>query len=431
MNSIHTNAGAKLALQTLRAVNAELAVTQKQLTTGLRVAKADDNPGTWAVAQGLRADLGGYRRVQESLTLGDTTLSIARQGAERIVDLLGRVREHVTAAQGENVDRTKLQTDIEALTEQIDSIVDLAAFSGVNLLSNRGAEAGSGMFEVKSSFTRDGDRFDWDPIDIRQRDRSSTASVVAAPGGTYAADAATATLTGPGSATLDASALAVTAGTAFSLTVFGTDADGSSFDQADWRSTAAATETQAEMAAGPLTYVARDGETMRDVLTHLSRKFDAWKGENDLEAGLLTLHVSGDKLVVESAADAGDDFALAINRLDADAGNTIGGELEELGRMDVTTADGARAALARIEGLTDTAIDIASSFGSGQKRMDVQRDFLKGLTDQITKGIGILVDTDMEETTARYQALLVQRDLAAQALSISNAAPQAVLSLFR
>jgi len=46
-------------------------------------------------------------------------------------------------------------------------------------------------------------------------------------------------------------------------------------------------------------------------------------------------------------------------------------------------------------------------------------------------GIGALVDTDMEEASARLQALQVQQQLGVQSLSIANQAPQTLLSLFR
>ena len=46
-------------------------------------------------------------------------------------------------------------------------------------------------------------------------------------------------------------------------------------------------------------------------------------------------------------------------------------------------------------------------------------------------GIGAMVDADMEEASARLQALQVQQQLGIQALSIANQGPQNLLSLFR
>ncbi|MCC6008751.1 MAG: hypothetical protein JJU40_13890 [Rhodobacteraceae bacterium] len=77
------------------------------------------------------------------------------------------------------------------------------------------------------------------------------------------------------------------------------------------------------------------------------------------------------------------------------------------------------------------AIDASAAFGSAQRRVEIQGDFVTKLTDGLTAGIGTLVDADMEATSARLQALQVQQQLAVQSLSIANQAPQSILSLFR
>ena len=53
------------------------------------------------------------------------------------------------------------------------------------------------------------------------------------------------------------------------------------------------------------------------------------------------------------------------------------------------------------------------------------------MRDALKSGIGVLTDTNMEEASAKLQALQVQQQLATQSLSIANQAPQNILSLFR
>ena len=84
-----------------------------------------------------------------------------------------------------------------------------------------------------------------------------------------------------------------------------------------------------------------------------------------------------------------------------------------------------------VEALLTTSIDAAASFGSVEKRIDIQRDFISELSDSLKAGIGSMVDANMEETSARLQALQVQQQLGVQALSIANQQPQTLLSLFR
>ncbi|SEB09893.1 flagellin, partial [Rubrimonas cliftonensis] len=127
---------------------------------------------------------------------------------------------------------------------------------------------------------------------------------------------------------------------------------------------------------------------------------------------------------ISVTATTGRTTELAVN------GAQTGG-LAELGLIDVSTKGGAAAALSAIEGMTQSSINAAASFGSSGKRVDIQMTFLKDLTDSLTAGIGSLVDADMEETSARLQALQVQQQLGVQALSIANQQPQTLLSLFR
>ena len=111
--------------------------------------------------------------------------------------------------------------------------------------------------------------------------------------------------------------------------------------------------------------------------------------------------------------------------------NAGSGGLAAMSAIDVSTAGGAAAALGNIETLIQTSIDAAASFGSSQNRITTQKDFISKLSDSLTIGIGTLVDADLEEASARLQALQVQQQLGTQALSIANQAPQSVLALFR
>ncbi|MBS1180740.1 MAG: Flagellin-like protein [Proteobacteria bacterium] len=81
----------------------------------------------------------------------------------------------------------------------------------------------------------------------------------------------------------------------------------------------------------------------------------------------------------------------------------------------------------QLNGLTDAA----SNLGALKTRLDTQKDFVKSLTDAIDRGIGQLVDADMNAESTRLQALQTQQQLGIQALSIANSNSQNILSLFR
>ena len=69
--------------------------------------------------------------------------------------------------------------------------------------------------------------------------------------------------------------------------------------------------------------------------------------------------------------------------------------------------------------------------GSQAKQIDSHNNFVSKLSDVLTAGVGNLVDADMAKESARLQALQVQQQLGAQALSIANQSPQVILSFFK
>ena len=117
--------------------------------------------------------------------------------------------------------------------------------------------------------------------------------------------------------------------------------------------------------------------------------------------------------------------------VDDNTGGTASGGLFGMGDINVTTNTGASNALGNIETLIQNSIDAAANFGSAEGRIDIQAEFVGKLMDSLRGGIGSLVDANMEEASARLQALQVQQQLATQSLSIANQAPQNILALFR
>lgn len=61
----------------------------------------------------------------------------------------------------------------------------------------------------------------------------------------------------------------------------------------------------------------------------------------------------------------------------------------------------------------------------------MQQDFATVLQDSISKGIGRLVDADMNEASTRLKALQTQQQLAIQSLSIANTNGENIRQLFQ
>lgn len=425
MSSILTNKSAMVALQTLQGISQNLSQTQNQISTGRAVSSSKDNAAIWGITQVMRSDVSSMDAIGQSLSLGESTVAVGRQAAESVTDLLNQMKEKAIAAQEDNVDRAKLQTELTSLRDQVAGIVGAAQFNGANLLSNTSTTAGEGTMNVLSSMNRSSSgAVTSSSISITKQDLTTKARSIDAAG----------TVTTPGYTTLNATQSAtqaitgVAAGTAYGLSLLGTDADDSSFTQADYTHD---NTTGALMAASELTYVAREGDTGQDVAQALVNRYNVFVANNNLDTDVLSFQATSTGLTgTSTVTDGTDTIGFQVTSLTS-ATNEIGGGLEDLANIDISTANGATAAIAQIEGLTQTAISSAAQFGTSQNRLEIQRDFVSSFKDSMMSGIGALVDADMEDSSARLQALQVQQQLATQALSIANQSPQALLSLFR
>ncbi|MCX7286984.1 MAG: flagellin, partial [Rhodobacterales bacterium] len=134
MSSILTNTSAMVALQTMKGINANLNKTQADISTGKSVASAKDNAAVWAISKVMESDVQGFKGISDSLSVGSATLTVARNASESVTKLLTEMKGKIVASQAENVDRAKIQTDVDALTAQIESVVGAAQFNGLNLV---------------------------------------------------------------------------------------------------------------------------------------------------------------------------------------------------------------------------------------------------------------------------------------------------------
>lgn len=126
-----------IALQNLNHTHRDLMQGQDRIATGLKVASARDNGGVYAIAQGMRSELGGLRAVQQSLDRAVTAVDIAIAGGEAIQDLLIEMKGIALAATDTSLDLaaiTSLNEDFKALRDQINTVVSSAEFNGVNIL---------------------------------------------------------------------------------------------------------------------------------------------------------------------------------------------------------------------------------------------------------------------------------------------------------
>ena len=74
--------------------------------------------------------------------------------------------------------------------------------------------------------------------------------------------------------------------------------------------------------------------------------------------------------------------------------------------------------------------DALNRLGSDSRYVDSQIGYNSDKLDAIEGGLGALIDADIAKEAARLQALQIRQQLGTQTLSITNQAPQALISLF-
>jgi flagellin len=114
---------------------------------------------------------------------------------------------------------------------------------------------------------------------------------------------------------------------------------------------------------------------------------------------------------------------------------SVAGALDALDISALTDSPDDTADLEEIIGVVDGTLsamtDAATSLGAVKARISIQQDFVKSLMDAVSRGVGQLVDADMNEESTKLQALQVKQQLGVQALGIANTSSQSILQLFQ
>ncbi len=108
-----------------------------------------------------------------------------------------------------------------------------------------------------------------------------------------------------------------------------------------------------------------------------------------------------------------------------------GGVITIASTASISTVTLAAAALVDLTASMTNVNQALGNLGAQAKQIEAHNKFVSKLQDVLQAGVGNLVDADLAKESARLQALQVQQQLGAQALSIANQAPQIVLQLFK
>jgi flagellin len=144
---------------------------------------------------------------------------------------------------------------------------------------------------------------------------------------------------------------------------------------------------------------------------------------NDAEQGILTRGVVTTQ-TVGTTTTASTYYLLDVGSTTAATGSEV--------ELTITTTDlEVEGMISAVDNMLMTLTDSAATLGSINMRIDMQDDFVATLMNVIDKGIGRLVDADMNEESTRLKALQTQQQLGIQALSIANSNAENILQLFK
>ena len=114
---------------------------------------------------------------------------------------------------------------------------------------------------------------------------------------------------------------------------------------------------------------------------------------------------------------------------------SVAGSADAVNISALTDSDADLQDLEEIIGMVDDTIssmtDAATSLGASKARIGIQQDFIKALMNAVSRGIGQLVDADMNEESTKLQALQVKQQLGVQSLGIANSSSQSIMQLFQ
>lgn len=387
--SVNTNNEAMAAIRLLKMTNRETSIVQERINSGLKINSAKDNASTFAIASGMRSDVQSLSAVEDSLSMGQAVTNVAVSAGETVLNKLQDLQTEVVKANDETADRSMIQETVDSLLTEIGGIVNAAQFNGVNMLNNT-----DGDLTVLSSINRtDPSTFTTSSITVGAENLTNATLGIA---GLNIEDDFLTMEFGDGfaAAVADAQTITITAG--------GNDFTFEFVDDPDTTALTHASNILVEYDAGD-----SQGEILASFVTAL--------GEEGFSASYDDLG----RLEITSGSNGN----ITANTNTA----VIDAEITD----SVNVAGVPATALTKVEAASTKVKQALSRLGTSANALETQKDFVKQLSDNLTSGVGALVDADMAEESAKLQALQTKQQLGIQALSIANQQPGSVLSLFR
>jgi len=158
---INHNISSMITKNSLHASNVSQGKSLEKLSTGLRINRASDDAAGLSVSEQLRTQVRGLSRARSNAQDGIALLQIAEGAGNEISDILQRMRELAIQSANDTLtstDRSYLDQEFAALTNEIDRIANSTQYNGQTLITGGsnsfgGVGAGSSILHIGANST--------------------------------------------------------------------------------------------------------------------------------------------------------------------------------------------------------------------------------------------------------------------------------------
>lgn len=146
LNSVNTNQGAMIALQSLNTTNSQLAVTQRKVSTGYRVASASDDGAAFAIAQGIRSTVGALTSANQQLGNSQGLLQVTDKSLTNVSNAMASMRNVLVKLGDGNTqgnDRINYQQQYKTQLANLQTFIQDASYNGKTLIGDLSGSSGT------------------------------------------------------------------------------------------------------------------------------------------------------------------------------------------------------------------------------------------------------------------------------------------------
>lgn len=148
---INTNVSALNTYSRLTAANTSKSNSLSKLSSGLRINKAGDDAAGLAISEKMKGQIGGLSQAKSNAQDGISLIQTAEGALNETHSILGRMRDLAVQSSNGTLsddDRSAINKEYTALSDEIDRIRDTTEFNTKSLLTGEGDVAKSFTFQI-------------------------------------------------------------------------------------------------------------------------------------------------------------------------------------------------------------------------------------------------------------------------------------------